>query len=806
MSYSKIDTAGIEYDVFVTQEIVTADSTYRIMLSAIDSVSFVQPEIKINPRLRDMRKEGMLAYLIQKDEETMTLTFSGSLPESLRPKVDDVLVDFSPEDLGNSFGGKVKNVSASGNITVVCDHLESVHDIYEQYVTVEQYGKDDEGNLVRRRVAGMPEMTIGTFPSSKRHKSEGSVEFNLFNFALSGHYPVYSSPEGDVNISIDADVNVKMDVKAVWDFPMFGPDYLGITTTLNNDIGLGFTLDGKINDIYPLGLVPGGGFPVPANMPLFVINFGPDIFIGGDYHAKLNFQTPKFKGKLWGKLEFAGDFSTPKMSFGRGTPPGEQEPDLAKEADNNNWSGSIEFNGYEQCGVKTEFSFGASKLLSWALNTKVDFTTYIGPKVSGALNFSISNVVQDQMSAYNLLKDTKLTFSPISASYSAEATLGTLFSGQKKWTLADGSWNLLGDIDLFLFPEFEVETEGEGLSYDATRGLLTARVTPSRNIIWPVTVGYGIFKGGKLLETHFTYEHGDPLPEYSQFNSQWKERKTFMLKTYTKAGKYEVRPVFKVFGINIIASPAKSVTVPGTFISVSSDSLRVNDQGIATNPITVESNCDQLAVSAGGLEKYIILSPSGEGLWTLEYKSVKQIAFYDEGFRSFELIGTKTENGTTIKVKENMRLFYDRNNSNMPDKGMDFQLSDSNGTFLWCDNVPAQVTKNGNVLHVEYVGEWPTYDNNGVTGHAEINMSFDMDCDKVEELSSMSLGNMSFDTKGHPVSNGHFEASKYYDAEEMKDHVDHFSFTIDGPARYVYDGYTKRRALYVNGLYLYFEK
>lgn len=49
ISYSKLDTLGLEHEDFVSQEIVTADSTYRIMLSAIDSVGFVQPKLILNP-------------------------------------------------------------------------------------------------------------------------------------------------------------------------------------------------------------------------------------------------------------------------------------------------------------------------------------------------------------------------------------------------------------------------------------------------------------------------------------------------------------------------------------------------------------------------------------------------------------------------------------------------------------------------------------------------------------------------------------------------------------------------------------
>ena len=529
----------------------------------------------------------------------MTLSFSSSLPENLRPHEGDVLVDFDIESL---FGGKVNTViSAASGITIVCGHLESVHDIFEQYVTVEQYGKDDDGNLVRRRVAGIPELNVGEFSSKTRRKSEGSDEFNLFNFGLSGHYPVYTSPGGDVNISIDADINFAIDMKAVWDFPMFGPDYLSVTTTMNNDIGLGFTLDGKVKDIYPLGLVPGGGMPIPANCPLFIITFGPDVFIGGDYHAKLNFQTPKFKGKLWGKMELAGDFTSPKFRFGYGIPPGEQAPDPAKEAENNNWSGSIEFNGYEQCGVMTHFSFGASKLLSWALKTNVEFTTYVGPKVSGALNLSLSNVMQDQFSAYNLLKDSKPTFSPLGPSYEAKVTMKTLFTEAREWTLADGSYNLLGDFDLYLLPDFEVNSLASKAS--STGGyLISANIKPQRNILWPLEVGLGVYKHNQLYGINYVLrdDTGKQLPSYSQFSKEWTKvneddggNVTYHI---SEGGKYEVRPFIRVGSVEFPASPSKEVEVEGPYIDILPRNITIDSSG-GKQTIELYTNCENMSVN-----------------------------------------------------------------------------------------------------------------------------------------------------------------------------------------------------------------
>ena len=107
MSFSFLDTLGVEHDEIVSQEIVTADSTYRIMLSAIDSIGFVQPEIKLNPRLHiidyhydpDLNKEyEFWSYLDETDPKNEIYYFRSEMPNALRPKVDDVFASFDIED------------------------------------------------------------------------------------------------------------------------------------------------------------------------------------------------------------------------------------------------------------------------------------------------------------------------------------------------------------------------------------------------------------------------------------------------------------------------------------------------------------------------------------------------------------------------------------------------------------------------------------------------------------------------------------------------------------------------------------
>lgn len=87
ISYSKVDTLGIEHNDYVSQEIVTEDSTYRIMLIAIDSVSFVQQEIIINPRVRILERDGLMPYFANVSDDHWTLPFSNDIPEALRPTI-----------------------------------------------------------------------------------------------------------------------------------------------------------------------------------------------------------------------------------------------------------------------------------------------------------------------------------------------------------------------------------------------------------------------------------------------------------------------------------------------------------------------------------------------------------------------------------------------------------------------------------------------------------------------------------------------------------------------------------------------
>ena len=339
MTYSYLDTLGVEHNEYVSQEIVTADSTYRIMLTAIDSIGFVQPEVKYNARLRLVSEDQLFTRMISHDEEYENLVFDGSTPESLKPKVGDVFASF---DINDGWSGKVTEVMETGSgIAVKCSPIDDITDIFEQFVMVEEYDKNRNGQLIRRRVAGRPDLTVDQ-PS---RRAEGTWQGDLFDFSISGHIPLYASDA--LNITLDPSISGKLHIKTAWNLSLWGDKYIGITSQLNFGVGLGFTVDGQIKDFFPSG-VGGllGGVPVPATCPLVYLDIAPDGFVRGDAHVKFSAQSPQFRGGMWSKLEITNWW--PSMSVGLGNPDGN---DNWEKWDDSSTGASLELNGYVQAGL-----------------------------------------------------------------------------------------------------------------------------------------------------------------------------------------------------------------------------------------------------------------------------------------------------------------------------------------------------------------------------------------------------------------------------------------------------------------------
>lgn len=129
--YSEIDLDSLTHSEYVVQEVWTADSVYRIPLTAVDSIGFVTPETVYQPGTVNMTAE-MRNYVVASD--SLQLVFASNIPQRLIPKVGDKLVNTEASGgLTSGFIGKVKEVrNTADEYAVYCDAID-IADVFECY-------------------------------------------------------------------------------------------------------------------------------------------------------------------------------------------------------------------------------------------------------------------------------------------------------------------------------------------------------------------------------------------------------------------------------------------------------------------------------------------------------------------------------------------------------------------------------------------------------------------------------------------------------------------------------------------------
>ncbi len=142
IAYSHYSEDSLYYDDFVTQIVYTPDSIFQIPLAAIDSVGFVTPKTEYKPGVIDLSEE-LMPYIVGCD--SLTISFSNSMPADLLPKVGDKLMTLEMNDLFPiGFAGEVVQ-SSQGRVE--CERVP-LEDIFETYYDVRSaYGYiEDEGD------------------------------------------------------------------------------------------------------------------------------------------------------------------------------------------------------------------------------------------------------------------------------------------------------------------------------------------------------------------------------------------------------------------------------------------------------------------------------------------------------------------------------------------------------------------------------------------------------------------------------------------------------------------------------------
>ena len=525
ISYSFLDTLGIEHDEVVSQEIVTADSVYRIMLTAIDSVSFVQPEIKFNPKVRFMRDEGMTDYLLSAGN--MTLIFSGDMPEALRPQKDDVLS--CPDVDGNqtTFVGKVTNsYEFDGKLVVHCKYITEPTDVFQQFITVEEVVSNETAGQVRRRIAGMNHQgDVGP------RRIEGNYnDYGLCNFNIDYEYDWHLSEHWNLMTAIHAGFGIKATLVYKINLSEF---YIKAELKEAIEFGAKIALDGHVEGEFGVEDIPVLGtiarrfsrIPFPASMPLFYGKVIPEPFIRAEAHLNMGLTTGVGLKVFRQSIEIMDHY--PYLNIHLLSEPGKRlEGTFALQA---------ELSGMVQLGMKFQLKLGIEDWFKEIYQAEIGETIYSGPKLTG--NFTLSTANDYKNGFYEAFKDTKINLSLYSFDNELKAvTIPKLWKGQTHEQKFTRSFSFY-DIPLTLFPTVSgLECEVKG---DLNNTIAATIKEISGDVFLPQHIGIALYdKDDKVYKEAFRDETYF-LNTFNSFSTEF---------TDVEPGNYKVRPVIRLAG------------------------------------------------------------------------------------------------------------------------------------------------------------------------------------------------------------------------------------------------------------------
>jgi len=583
INYSKIDTLGRECLDYVVQEIVTRDSTYRIMLSAIDSVSFVQPEIKLNPLMRKMDDLGQTDYFDHIDEQgdNVTLYFKGTMPDNLMPKVDEVLTGFDEDVYGpDGYLGKVAAVSKSGGY-VVCQMkpIEKFSDLFDQFITVEQVGYDSQGNLARR-IAGLNEASFARSAMPRRDK-EGTYNLKFINWSGRLQYEDSVAPNKKWNFGVDVVADAGMTV--VYQFT-------DKRVYLKETIAAEFSLSPSFHFIWSSAPCE---IPLPSKIPLPAIKFPavlPVFEAGPKIESMIKMGLQADFGIKMGTIKFPFELSyvidTDSKEFVKG---GFVKK---KSDDNSKWfewdvDASLVMNGFIHLGNKVTFELSTNRWIDKWFLASIGWEIFTGPKFEGEISLSTAGMIQN--GAYGLLKDSRVGMTLLCIESEAKAKIMYVdFEGLQIKDVHEIEKSFWSDTQKFIsrdwyaFPDFE-DSEAE---FDQQAGIVKASVFPRRETCVPVDVGVGLYDSND--NRVYEYFRGE---DYCFWNEYYNEVSHNFAAEGLPSDVYNVVPLVKLWGI---VMPVKEKAVE---VEVINNKLEVTPMTHSIGPesVSVESEIETSA-------------------------------------------------------------------------------------------------------------------------------------------------------------------------------------------------------------------
>ena len=560
ITYSCIDTLGVEHDDVVVQEVWTPDSLYRIPLEAIDSIGFRTPEPVYKDNIFHIRKYHMPFIL---EAEGLSLTISRTIDKDSIPVVGQIIIsDVFEEPLPRGFSGRVLSVeSTSGAYKFTCEAI-ALTDIFERLVMVgrSESFTPEEIQQARKRSSldetdwdGIIPFEVGKFsvniPSIEGLVSNSKSDMTLATLSLTPKFCV--SFVADIRPFVHSYVKVLFENKSV----------VSVETHLKVSSESSLT-ETKKTRIY-ITKVP---IPLITGVLYGEVAISGDLALKGNIDLKASFSKNLYNGDEyeWSTSDF---WNIKHKRY-------DKDPKKSKKGDDNNddnqWQSDVTLS------MNGSFGFGASlELVLFAIseNTlEISNSTTVGPEISGSLQFSRDGLKDGTL--YSTLKKTNVSFTPLKLSDEVKFNICMReFSlGSFSKDFGKKSFKLFPDFTQFTFPSFDEYMYGDYNPF----GLYT-KVTNDVIPIIPLKLGIGRYdRDNNLIDEYFA-------PDFYQYEEEWDNRKLYYdMSSFAPDETYIFHPLIRIWGLKALqlkAMPQTVIKIPTLSLSSSSLKLTKGDIG-----------------------------------------------------------------------------------------------------------------------------------------------------------------------------------------------------------------------------------
>lgn len=599
MRQSKIGVDSIEYDKWVTQEVVLADTIYRIPLAAIDSIGFQQPEIKLNPKVKFMERDGYSPYIIW----AFDYGYSGyehgvsfqNLPANKLPEIGDVLLglpsdacaDSAYATVGGSFSLVVGDVRSNddGTVYVYGNPVTELNQVFDQYITVEQIGIDDQ-NKIHRRIAGC---TPDGLPY-KMPQKQGGGEAKLVD--INGSFSrSWQIPKDCTQVDFTVDMNLQVKFRVAYDirwtkfYVKMTEDFaLRVRPTIGLTVKREFeaSTDDLVKE-FPKVLFP-------AACPIFETKPFPALFLKASGSLEARLKLPQVYMGLGSDIIINCPSLLPIWQTFHLVPDENTEP----TEDMLDFSANIKLNGTIYTGIEFEAVVNTASWFRKIFQCGIGLHFYFGPKATAELEWSHSFTNDEQL--YSQLFGSKLGIAFISLGMDATAKSKIGWGDEHEDTFFSGSKDFL-EYNFRLAPQF---TDMD-IEYVPDYTVITANVNPQDMILLYRDFSIGVWEDNELLDSV------PPVMESQIFSPAATDDKgkyyLSVRHSDLKAKRYVAMPILRAFGGTMNRTGARASFKVPAILSLDNNQISFDASGTQMRTVKFTSNAENFYLGEAFLQK-----------------------------------------------------------------------------------------------------------------------------------------------------------------------------------------------------------